>query len=158
MSQEITVLIKVFGFIKCLLNNFMLSRTKCLLNNTSKSFTYAYLKFLWMMILPRLELDCAFGVNEFFDEPDSELLRWIFICLRRDLLRSCLLPFWDFLGNCTSFSGHSIEPSSSKEDLCTRECVFFLYLFQLADTCFRRYLSTWNSLIYSRFTWKIEMY
>ena len=53
MSQEITVLIKVFGFIKCLLNNFMLSRTKCLLNNTSKSFTYAYLNFLWMMILPR---------------------------------------------------------------------------------------------------------
>ena len=33
MSREITVLIKVFGFIKCLLNNFMLSRTKCLLNN-----------------------------------------------------------------------------------------------------------------------------
>ena len=53
MSQEITVLIKVFGFIKCLLNNFMLSRTKCLLKNTSKSFTYAYLNFLWMMILHR---------------------------------------------------------------------------------------------------------
>ena len=145
MSQEITVLIKVFGFIKCLLNNFMLSRTKCLLNNTSKSFTYAYLKFLWMMILPRYTWNLT-------------VLLVLMNFLTNLILRSCLLPFWDFLGNCTSFSGHSIEPSSSKEDLCTRECVFFLYLFQLADTCFRRYLSTWNSLIYSRFTWKIEMY
>ena len=49
------------------------------------------------------------GVNDFFDRPGSGLFISIFICLHGDLLRDLLLPpFWDFPGNCTSFSGNSL--------------------------------------------------
>ena len=80
-------------------NNFMLSRPKCLLNKEP-------------LLNPLLTFICHF----FEWWPGSELLWSIFICLPGDLLRDCLLTFWFFIVNCTSFSGNYIESSSSKEE------------------------------------------
>ena len=96
----------------------------------------------------------AFGIDDFFDGPGSELLWSIFICLRGDLLRGCLLPFCFFIVNCTSFVGILLNPLLPKK----RIQEFFLYLFQFADKCFGSNDRTWNSVIYMRFTWKIEIY
>ena len=160
MSQEITVLIKVFDFIKCLLNNFMLSRTKCLLNNTSKSFTYAYLNFLWMMILPRYTWNLSvllvliiFLTNLILSYSDKYLFVYVGIFSGAVYFLSEI-----FLEIVHLLVGILLNPLLPKKTYAPESVFFFLYLFQLADTCFRRYLSTWNSLIYSRFTWKIEMY
>ena len=121
-------------------NNFMLSRKKCLLNN--KSLTNPLLTFIchffeWRSSIPILGTWVSFWyLWFFFDGPSSELLGSIFIRLRGDLLRGCLLPFWFFIGNCTSFSGHSIESSYSKEDSCTWEYVFSCICFNLLISVF----------------------
>ena len=90
----------------------------------------------------------------FFDRPGSELLWSIFICLHGDLLRGCLLHFCFFIVNCTSFVGILLNLLLPKK----RIQEFFLYLFQFADKCFGSNHRTWNSVIYRRFTWKIEIY
>ena len=104
---------------------------------TSKSFTYVYLPFLWMTILhPYTWYLTELSGWLFFDGPGSELLWSIFIRLRGDLLRGCLVPFWFFIVNCTSFSEHSTESSSSKEDSCTWEHVFSCICFSLLISVF----------------------
>ena len=100
-------------------NNLMLSITKCLLNN--KPLLNPLLTFYchfseWRSSIPILGTWLSFWCWWFFDGPGSELLWSIFIRLRGNLLRGSLLPFWFFVGNCTSFSGHSIESPSSKDD------------------------------------------
>ena len=53
MLQKITVLIKVFGFIKCLLkqSHAFYNKMSSEQQTTSKSFTYVLLSFFWMTIL-----------------------------------------------------------------------------------------------------------
>ena len=113
-------------------------------------------KYLKQLIMSQ-KITVLIGVNDFFGRPGSGLFISIFICLHRDLLRGCLPPFWDFPGNCTSFSGNSIEPFSSKEDSCTWEYLF-LHLLQFVDKCFRSNQKTWSPFICRKFAWKNWMY
>ena len=101
---------------------------------TSKSFTYVYLPFLWMTILhpytwcltELLEL-MIFWRTCFLSDSDQYLFVYV-----GTISGGCLLPFWFFIVNCTSFSGHSIESSSSKEeDSRVFSCICFSLLISV---------------------------
>ena len=100
--------------------------------STFKTFTYAYVSFLWMTIFhPHTwYLTELLGLMIFL--MDLVLSYSTLIRLRGDLLRGCLLPFWFSNVNCTSFSGHSIESSSSKEeDSRVFSCICFSLLISV---------------------------
>ena len=161
MLQKITVLIKVFGFIKCPLKqshafyNKMSSEQQI----TSKSFTYVLLPFFWMMILhpytwylTELLVLMIFLTDLVLSYSD----KYLFVYVR--IFSGVLYFLSDFLLEIVHLLVGILFNPLLPNKTNAHESMFFLYLFQFADKCFRSNHRAWNSLISRRFTWKFEIY
>ena len=99
-------------------NNLMLSRTKCFLNK--KPLLNPLLTFICHFFEDDppsryFVLDWAFGVDDFLMDLVFELLWSIFIHLRGDHLRGCLLPFWFFIVRTATFTSLSCSAITCTE-------------------------------------------